>query len=55
MKPDDGRTPARLVAGGAALVAASVLTDSALEHYRGQFRNPAMWLPLAASAVAITR
>ena len=47
------QTPARLVAGGAALVAASVLADSALEHYRGSFRNPAMWLPLVASALSI--
>ena len=42
-----------LVAGGATLVAASVLADSAMEHYRGSFRNPAMWLPLVASTLSI--
>jgi hypothetical protein len=41
---------ARLIAGGAATVALSVLADSGLEHYRGSFRNPAMVLPLIASA-----
>ena len=43
----------RLVAAGAALVATSVLADSALEHYRGSFRNPAMLLPLVASSLSI--
>ena len=45
--------PARLMAGGAALLGASVLADSAAEHYRGSFRNPAMVLPLASSALSI--
>jgi hypothetical protein len=45
--------PVRLIAAGAAMVAASVLADSALEHYRGSFRNPAMWLPLVASSLSI--
>lgn len=31
----------------------SVLADSAMEHYRGSFKNPAMALPIAASSVAI--
>lgn len=44
---------ARLVAAGAALVATSVLADSALEHYRGSYRNPAMLLPLVASSLSI--
>lgn len=43
----------RLVAGGAALVSLAVLADSALEHYRGSFRNPAMWLPLVTSSLSI--
>ena len=47
------RAPTRLVAGGAAVVAASVLVDSALEHYRGSFRNPAMWLPLVTSTLSV--
>lgn len=44
---------ARLTAGGAALVASSVLADSAMEHYRGSYENPAMVLPLASSTLAI--
>ena len=35
---------------GAALLAACVLGDSALEHYRGAFENPGMYAPLVASA-----
>jgi len=30
---------------GSALLACSVLTDSAMEHYRGAFSNPAMYVP----------
>jgi hypothetical protein len=37
----------------AAILAASVLTDSSLEHYRGSFRNPAMYAPLAAAAALL--
>lgn len=44
---------ARLIAGGAAVLATSVLADSAVEHYRGSFHNPAMVAPLAASIAAI--
>ncbi|WP_167104157.1 hypothetical protein [Sphingomonas oligoaromativorans] len=44
---------ASLVAAGAATLASSVLADSALEHYRGSFRNPAMVLPLAAAGLGI--
>ncbi len=41
----------RLAAGGAALLAASVLADSAMEHYRGNYKKPAMYVaPLAAAA-----
>ncbi len=43
----------RLIAGGAAIVAGSVLADSAMEHYRGSFANPAMLLPLAASGLSL--
>ncbi len=45
--------PARLVTVGTTMLAASVLSDSAMEHYRGSFRNPAMVLPLAASAASL--
>lgn len=38
---------------GTALVAASVLADSAMEHYRGGFRNPAMFLALGVAAAAL--
>jgi hypothetical protein len=44
---------ARLVAGGAALLAGAVLADSSIEHYRGSFDNRAMPVPLAGSALAL--
>lgn len=37
-----------------ATLATSVLLDSALEHYRGSFRNPAMFTPLVVSALALS-
>lgn len=37
-------------AGG---LAASVLADSAIEHYRGSFKNKAMFAPLVVSAVTL--
>jgi hypothetical protein len=37
----------------AAMLAASVLSDSALEHYRGGFENPGMFAPLASAALAL--
>src|SRR5512135_3603361 len=37
----------------AALLALSVLVDSAVEHYRGEYRNPGMYAPLVASAAAL--
>ncbi len=39
--------------GSAALLAASVLADSALEHYRGSFENPGMYAPLLSASLAI--
>ncbi len=45
----------RLAAGGAALLAASVLADSAMEHYRGNYKKPAMYIaPVAAAAALAT-
>ena len=38
---------------GSAMLAGSVLFDSAIEHYRGGFKNPAMWLALATSATSL--
>lgn len=35
------------------MLGVSVLLDSAMEHYRGSFRNPAMVLPLLASSASV--
>ncbi len=37
----------------AALLGLAVLADSAVEHYRGSFHNPAMFTPLAVSSAVI--
>jgi len=37
----------------AGLLALSVLLDSAVEHYRGEFKNPGMLTPLVVSAVTL--
>jgi hypothetical protein len=44
---------ARRLYQAAAMLAASVLSDSALEHYRGDFENPGMFAPLASAAVVL--
>ena len=44
---------ARRLYQAAAMLAASVLSDSALEHYRGGFDNPGMFTPLASAAVVL--
>lgn len=36
-----------------ALLALSVLADSAMEHYRGSFDNPAMWTPLVVASLSL--
>jgi hypothetical protein len=46
-------TPARQLHGAAAMLGASVLFDSAIEHYRGSFMNRAMYMPLVSSAANI--
>jgi len=43
----------RLLAGAAGLLAAAVLADSAIEHYRGSFRNKAMFVALGASSLSL--
>lgn len=54
MRAQGDRTDAaRLIAAGAATLSLSVLADSAMEHYRGGFHNPAMTLPLVASALTL--
>jgi hypothetical protein len=52
---DSGTTigAARRLGLSAALLAGSVLTDSAIEHYRGSFENRAMYAPLASAALAV--
>jgi hypothetical protein len=47
------RTTGRKLNGSAALLAFSVLTDSAVEHYRGSFQNRAMYTPLIAAAASL--
>jgi hypothetical protein len=44
---------ARRINRAAGTIAASVLADSAMEHYRGDFHNKAMWTPLIASALSL--
>ena len=60
MKPLGPRAPHRGLAAeardlhvAAAALFASVLVDSAIEHYRGSFENPAMFAPLATSALGL--
>jgi hypothetical protein len=43
----------RRLNGSAALLAFSVLADSAVEHYRGSFANRAMYAPLVAAALTL--
>ena len=45
--------PARGLHASAALLSASVLADSAVEHYRGAFDNPGMYTPLVVSALGV--
>ena len=44
---------ARKLNTAAGTLAASVLADSAVEHYRGSFKNKAMYTPLLVSALTI--
>ena len=44
---------ARRLNRAAGMIAASVLVDSAMEHYRGSFHNKAMWTPLVSSALSL--
>ena len=52
---DPGATTlaARRLNRSAGTIATSVLIDSAMEHYRGAFRNKAMYIPLLASALTL--
>ena len=51
--PADPAPQARRLYQAAAMLATSVLSDSALEHYRGDFENPGMFAPLASAAVVL--
>ena len=44
---------ARRLNRAAGTLATAVLLDSAVEHYRGSFENPAMYTPLAVSALTL--
>ena len=44
---------ARQLHVGSAMLAGSVLFDSAVEHYRGSFKNPAMFLALGSAAASL--
>ena len=52
-EPRSHDRPARQLHGAATVLGASVLMDSAVEHYRGSFKNTAMVLPLISSALNI--
>ena len=44
---------ARYLNGAAAILSFSVLTDSAMEHYRGAYHNPAMYLAPTVAGVSL--
>jgi hypothetical protein len=44
---------ARELGGAAAILAFSVLADSGLQHYRGAYHNPAMYVAPSAAAVSL--
>ncbi|GAN87310.1 hypothetical protein LU298_14145 [Komagataeibacter intermedius] len=51
--PAAANRAARRLNRAAGTLAASVLFDSAVEHYRGQFQNRAMFTPLVTAAMAL--
>src|SRR5581483_3921581 len=52
-RDDEQIEAARQLGGAAAVLAFSVLADSGLQHYRGAFHNPAMYVAPSAAAVAL--
>jgi hypothetical protein len=52
-RPPPDENPARALHASAALLAASVLADSGLEHYRAGFENKGMFAPLLTSALVL--
>lgn len=51
--PDVAARAGRRLNRASGVIAASVLLDSAIEHYRGSFHNKAMFAPLASSALSL--
>ncbi|MFL6714873.1 MAG: hypothetical protein ACJ8G3_00745 [Burkholderiaceae bacterium] len=49
----DASGPARRLHAAAALLGLSVLADSAMEHWRGCYKNPGMFTPLLSALMAI--
>jgi hypothetical protein len=60
LKPASRRKPSATVVAAqrlnraAGILATSVLADSGIEHYRGSFKNSAMFAPLLVSAMALS-
>jgi hypothetical protein len=52
-KPTANVVAARRLNRAAGIIAISVLLDSAMEHYRGNFHNKAMWTPIITSLASI--
>ena len=52
-RPSEAGGEARALHAASALLGASVMADSAVEHYRGGFDNPGMYTPLVVSALTI--
>jgi hypothetical protein len=52
-QPTLPRTAGRQLNASAAILATSVLADSAVEHYRGSFENRAMYTPLVVAALTL--
>jgi hypothetical protein len=52
-RPTPASFESRLLNGSAALLATSVLADSTVEHYRGEFENPGMVTPLLTSLMTV--
>jgi hypothetical protein len=53
LDPDAAVDAARNLNRASSILAASVLIDSAVEHYRGSFHNKAMYAPLVSSALSL--
>ncbi|WP_428374231.1 hypothetical protein [Lichenicoccus sp.] len=53
LDPDAAVHAARRLNRAAGVLAASVLADSAVEHYRGQFHNNAMFTPLVTASLSL--